>query len=481
MFRKKIILASPYIICFLFFVGYSLLSVIRHLHFGSFGFDLGIVDQIVWKYSHFKSPITTIQFYPFTSLLSDHVEFIWIVIAPFYWLFSSPITLLLLQTGLVALSGLPVFWLAKRKGIITILAYTLLVAYLCFYGIQNALWFDVHSNVFATAFLPWFIYFLDKKNNVGAFVFCILAILSKENIALITLLIALVFFVKEKKKFTSMAFFIMVISVAYLVLLFLIYFPHFTQDGYRYANEGGILSGIHFAYLYDSQEKRDVLLYSLGWFSFLPVLSPLFLLPALGDVFQYFVLGKSISGAHGLYMHYRATLAILLVWPLIITIQRYKKLNTIYFSIYILLLVSILQYALHVPLTYLTKSWFWSAPESSENIRKIMNKLPKDASVVAQNNLVPHLSQRDNIFTLWPEKRQADGTIKCDSDTCDWFRWVGNPQYLIVDTADTWDIRHLLANREEYTKGLENLKGNGYVKIKYKEGTAVLYTIIKNP
>lgn len=478
MLKKKLIAVMPYGICLLFFIAYSLLSIIRHLHFESYGFDLGIVDQIVWKYSELSAPITTIQFYPFTSLLTDHVELIYLLLAPFYWVFSSPITLLILQCGLIAISGLPVFWLAKKKGVVTSLAYVTMIAYLCFYGIQNAVWFDVHSITFAAAFLPWLIYFLDRHNKLGASILFILAIISKEDVALLTLLISLVFFIKEKKK---LALLFAIVSLLYLAFIFLLYFPHMTQDGYRYANEGGIVSDIQPQYLYDSQDKINVYLYSLGWFSFLPLFSPLFLIPAAGDIVHYFVLGNNVDGAHSLFMHYRVTLSILLVWPFIMTIVKYKKLNNKYMAVYLLLVISVLQYNLHVPLTYLTKSWFRTEPASATTIRNALRQIPADASVVAQNNIVPHLSQRDEIFTLWPEQEKASQKIQCESRNCNWFRWAGKPQYLIVDTAGNWDIRHLLANREDFMKSIMNLEKNEYIKIKYREGTTTLYSIEKDP
>src|SRR5258708_29699898 len=96
----------PLLICIVFFIAYATLAVIRHNHYGSYGFDLGISDQVVWQYSHFQPPITTIQSYPFTSILTDHIEFIYILLSRFYWLFSSPITLLLLQTFFITSSSI---------------------------------------------------------------------------------------------------------------------------------------------------------------------------------------------------------------------------------------------------------------------------------------------------------------------------------------------------------------------------------------
>jgi len=101
-------------ICLLFFAAYTTLALIKHAHYLS-GYDLAIADQVVWKYSQLKAPITTIQSYTFTSLLTDHVEIIYLFLAPFYWLYNNPATLLVLQALFVSFSGLPVYLLAKQK------------------------------------------------------------------------------------------------------------------------------------------------------------------------------------------------------------------------------------------------------------------------------------------------------------------------------------------------------------------------------
>ncbi|HSA84140.1 MAG TPA: DUF2079 domain-containing protein [Patescibacteria group bacterium] len=462
--KKRFMALLPYGICLLFFITYSILAVIRHLHFGSFGFDLGIVDQIVWKYSQFQAPITTIQFYPFTSLLSDHVELIYVFLAPFYWIYSSPMTLLLLQTFVITSSGLVVHFLSKKYKVHTVLALSLLISYLTFYGIQNAIWFDVHSNVFGSAFLAWFIYFLATGRKKMAILAFVLTIICKEDMALLTLIVSGVFYLTTRK---IMPLVFVIASLLYLGLIFFIYFPYFTQDGYRYANPNGLISDIQFSYLYDSSEKWDVYFYSFGWFLFLPFLSPIFLLPFLGDIIHYFVLGNSISGAQGLFMHYRASLAILLVWPFLMTVTKFQRLNSFVVGVLLLIVVSLLQYQLHVPLTYLSKAWFWQEPASVKDIRAVISYLPQDASVVAQNNIVPHIAQRNEIFTLWPEKKNGRPT----------FRWAGNPQYLVVDTAVTWDTRHLLTDRETFLKGIENLEKDKVIVKQRQQGSVILYTL----
>src|SRR6185437_16021353 len=88
---------TPYIICILFCVAYTTLSFIRHNHYESFGFDLGLTDQIVWEYSKFQAPITTIHYYPYTSILTDHVELIYTPLSIFYWIWDDVRMLLLMQ------------------------------------------------------------------------------------------------------------------------------------------------------------------------------------------------------------------------------------------------------------------------------------------------------------------------------------------------------------------------------------------------
>jgi uncharacterized membrane protein len=468
----------PFCICFFFFTLYTTLSIVRHLHYGSFGFDLGIADQIVWLYSRFKAPITTIQFYTFTSLLTDHLEFIYILLAPFYWLYNSVITLLIIQAFFVSFSGIPIYLLAKRKNIDHWVSNSLLFSYLLFFGIQNAIWFDVHSLAFGASLLAWFIYFLDKGNAKWTLLTLVLTFLCKEDMALLTLLIGLIYFFYGNKKIAS---YIISISVIYLFVVFAVYFPYFTHDGYRYAGKSGIFSDLKLSYLYDSANKINILFYSISWFGFLPILSPIFLIPAFGDISHYFIFGHLVSGAQVIFGHYQVALAPLLVLPTIVVIGRSKILNNKYLVLYICILAIVFQYTLHLPLSYLTKSWFWQTPSSVKNINNIIRYIPENESVVSQNNITAHLSHRNDIFTLWPSKKTFPHVTLCGKTVCNWFRWAGKPNYLVVDTGENWDIRHLLSNRDDYINGLNNLEVSGIIRKYHQEGNATLYKILKQP
>lgn len=474
--RKAIQTYLPYIICLLFFVAYATLSVVRHNHFLT-GYDLSISDQAIWLMAHFESPVLTQHAYAYSFLFADHVEVIYAFLSPMYWFIDDVRILLVLQALAISVSGIPVYLLAKEKKVIFPLRIALLISFLLFYGIQQAIWSDVHSLVFAASFFPWFIYFLEKRNHKLTFLFFFLLLSCKEDIALLTFLVSGIFYLRERVK---IALVLMVLSVVYLGFMFGIYFPYFAPNGYLYAKEGGLLSGIDIANMYNTAEKRDVLLYSSLWFGLLPLFAPLYLIPVIGDLAHYFVLGNSsVMSAQGMFMHYRVTLAVLLVWPTILVISRYKRLNTKWMAVYLLACALFLQYHLHLPLSYLTKQWFWTTPESVRTVGMIVKEIPRDAAVVTQINLQPHLSHRKEILTLWPEKKKFVSDPPCGQEICEWLRWTGNPSYMVVDISTNWDARHFLTDRETFISAVANLEKAGIIVKEKQSGNTILYTIVK--
>jgi uncharacterized membrane protein len=475
--RYKIIL--PIIICLLFFLGYSTLSIVRHQHYNSFGYDLGINDQVAWRYAHFQLPLTTIDPFPTKTKLVEHVELVYALVAPFYWIWSSRRMLILVRTAWFCFSGIGGYLLAKKKGVNEWISLALTVGYLGFYGVQNDMWADVHSAEFAAGFLMWFIYFAELKKKVTSIIFFLLAITAKENIALLTFLTAFVMFVKQR---TKLIIFFMTASVLYLFFIYFIYFPHIVQMKYLYENSGGLFSNLNPVSLVDTSDNRQVFWYSLLSFGFLPLLSPLYLLPALGDLVTYFMFGSSLGGAQGLFGQYRITLAPFLIWATIITIGKYKRLNKWYIGAYLIIFTMLVQYVLHLPLSYLTKQSFWAEPPAVNSINTVIrNYLPANASVVSQDNITPHISQRNEIYTLYPEKKIFTKDSPCGQVQCNWFRWFGTPEFLIVDTSSDWDARHLLIDRPLFLDGLKNLE-KAKVITKYKEvGTTILFKVNENP
>lgn len=441
------------------------------------GYDLSVIDQAIWKYSKFKIPITTTHVYYDTPIYYDHLEIIYLLFAPLYWLFDSVITLIVLQVIAIISSGISVFLIAKHYSLKNIVANSILISYLSFFGIQFAIWSDVHSLVFGVVFLAWFLYFLETGKTRLTLLFLILALFSKEDMGLLSAFISGVYFIFHKNKISFISF---VISSLYLLFIFYVYFPHITPSGYRFANPHGILSDVNPYYFINTPDKQKAIFYSLGWFGFIPFFAPFYLLPFLGDLGHYFVLGNAVvSSAQGLFEHYRSSVALLLVWPTIIAIAKFKRLNTSWIAVYILICVIFFQYYLHLPISYLTKKWFWETPKEVFAINQVLRRLPSNASVATQNNIAVHIAHRDNIYTLFPGLRDFPQNSPCGTKTCRWFRVGGNPDLLLIDTGSSWNILHYLGTREDFMDGISNLEKNGNIKIYYRQNTTRLYKVVK--
>ncbi len=138
--------------------GYSAFSLILNYTFQTSSYDLVIFDQAVRSYAHFQPGISVIKglhnnFGPHFSVLGDHWSPILASLAPLYWIFNSPETILVAQAVLFALA-VPPLWLFTRRAFgggrkATIAAYLVSVAYTLSWPIASAAAFDFHEVAFA--------------------------------------------------------------------------------------------------------------------------------------------------------------------------------------------------------------------------------------------------------------------------------------------------------------------------------------------
>jgi uncharacterized membrane protein len=138
--------------------GYSVFSLTLNYTFQTSSYDLVIFDQAVRSYAHFQPGISAIKglhnnFGPNFSVLGDHWSPILAALAPLYWIFNSPHTLLVAQAVLFALA-VPPLWLFTRRAFgggrkATVAAYLVAVAYALSWPIASAAAFDFHEVAFA--------------------------------------------------------------------------------------------------------------------------------------------------------------------------------------------------------------------------------------------------------------------------------------------------------------------------------------------
>jgi uncharacterized membrane protein len=126
--------------------------------FQTSSYDLVIFDQAVRSYAHFHAGISVIKglhngFGPNFSVLGDHWSPILAALAPLYWIYGSPVTLLVAQAVLFALA-IPPLWVFTRRAFgggtkAVAAAYLVSVAYALCWPVASALAFDFHEVAFA--------------------------------------------------------------------------------------------------------------------------------------------------------------------------------------------------------------------------------------------------------------------------------------------------------------------------------------------
>ncbi len=140
-------------------VGYCVFALANYYTFRTTSFDLVIFDQAVRSYAHFKLGTDPI-FGVFEglganfSILGNHFSPIDAVLAPLYWMYNGPQTLLVAQAVLFALA-IPWLWVFTSRAFgdgrkATLAAYLVCVAYALSWPIASALAFDFHE----VAFVP---------------------------------------------------------------------------------------------------------------------------------------------------------------------------------------------------------------------------------------------------------------------------------------------------------------------------------------
>src|SRR5512139_2688593 len=173
-----------------YIVTFTWLAILRHAAFDSSGFDLGIYDQVVWNTLHGRPFFYTTTGQPLLHL-SNHASPILLLVAPFYLIYSGPEMLLFLQTAVIGLGGLPLFWLAREKLESDLAGLSLLAAYLLFPALEVVTLSDFHPPALATGFLMYAFYFLEKRRAGWFLLFAVLAMACKEQISLLVVFMGL--------------------------------------------------------------------------------------------------------------------------------------------------------------------------------------------------------------------------------------------------------------------------------------------------
>ncbi|HEX5741967.1 MAG TPA: DUF2079 domain-containing protein, partial [Pilimelia sp.] len=162
---------------------YCAISLLKFRDLRSTGFDLAIFTEAVRSYAALEAPVVELKGAGF-HLLGDHFHPVLVTLAPWYRVFPTPVTLLVAQAVLFAVSAYvvgryAVDRLGRGPGLCLGAVYGLS------YGVQRAVAFDFHEVAFAVPLIAVCVVALARRRWAAAACWALPLFLVKEDQALI--------------------------------------------------------------------------------------------------------------------------------------------------------------------------------------------------------------------------------------------------------------------------------------------------------
>ncbi len=231
----------PWLIALAVFAAYLPISVFRYLRLDPTSWDLGIFTEYVKQYADLHAPIVDIRGAGF-NLLGDHFHPIVALIAPFFRVFPTPVTLLVAQALLAAVSVVPVSRAAADK-LGTGAGRAIGAAYGFSWGLQQMINYDFHEIAFAVPLLACSLSALVRGRTRAAVWWALPLVFVKEDqgFTLAAIGLVMVLFYKRPRAGALLA----VWGLAWSFLAITVIIPHFspTHD-YLYWSDGGVASPV---------------------------------------------------------------------------------------------------------------------------------------------------------------------------------------------------------------------------------------------
>ncbi len=458
----------------LYFIVFSGLSILKHVSFFSTGLDLGIYEQVIWGFSHGKIVTSMIE----TPI--NHVQPFLLLVIPFYLLYQSPITLLIIQSLFIAVSAIPFYLFSRNRLKNELAALIISVSYLLYLPLWYSNLFDFHPVVLALPFLMFALFFLDRKKYKSFVISMIFASACKEQISLLLIPMGVYLFIKHKKRLLGAV--IAILGFAWFVVSVYIIIPHvlgsttstfFTHNpvfgtSLYEAIKTIILNPFiflrelfgfsRFAYL-------ALLLIPMGFFA---VFALEFLFLGLTEFLL--ILLHAPNSIPEIVYHHQITLVAFVSVATVVGISRVcsffgkikslKKYNLLYISVGLVLFLSILSNIIYGPFSILYDlSDFNPTSDYVKAGHKVIDMIPREASVAAPNWVLPHLSQRDNVFRLSNFLKNTD-----------YIRGREDIEYIVLDFSDALNDPKRSARKINST-GYYEVLGNPEYEVIYQEGS----------
>lgn len=218
--------------CLVFYLVHAFVDHARYL---TTGYDLGIFDQAVRAYSHFQAPMVPLKGAGY-DILGDHFHPIIAVLAPFYWIWDD-VGVLLVAQALLTAASVPVVYRFTRRRAGELMSLLIAAAYGLGWPIQALIDFDFHEIAFATPLAALAVDALDRRDDRKLVLWCALLLLVREDMGLLVALVGVLVLAQRRGQRRLGAGLIATGLVVYWVTTSVI-IPHFSAGhAFAYGNQ----------------------------------------------------------------------------------------------------------------------------------------------------------------------------------------------------------------------------------------------------
>ncbi|MBI1881029.1 MAG: DUF2079 domain-containing protein [Chloroflexi bacterium] len=399
---------------------FSYLSLLNHNHFNTNAFDLGIFDYAAWNNLH--GNFFAGLFIGLPSLFAIHFQPILLPLGLVYLIWDDARALLLIQSLVLAVGAVPLYWLARQQ-LNAWLGLVFAAVYLLFPALQGANLFEFHPITLAAGLLP-FAYWYLRQGHFGRFVlFSLLAAACQEDVFLIVGMLGCYLFI-TRRDWRGLA--VGAGGFAGFLFLTIVFIPHFsggeTHFGlHRYQALGQTIPEVletvltHplfvWNYIWSNPDKARYLTHLLAPVAYLSLLDPLTLLIAAPTIAINLLSSLPTSYALDRF-HYSAMLVPFVLASAIngtaflIDLAHQKRnfsKSFLYAIFMVMILITSLSYQFKFGHSLLSLGFQWPANEARHRTAyQMLQLVPTQAVISAQTNLSTHLTHRPGIY-LFPQ------------------------------------------------------------------------------
>jgi uncharacterized membrane protein len=394
---------------------------------GTRSWDLGIFEQAVRAYAHLRAPVVDLKG-PGFHVLGDHFSPVTALLAPVYRVFPSPVTLLVAQAALFALSAVPVTRAATRRlGRPRGLAIG--VAYGLSWGLQRAVDFDFHEVCFAVPLIGFSLEALLARRWRAALLWALPLVLVKEDLGVTVAALALLVVVRARRhgaqRDVALGFAVASFGAVAALVTFTMIIPAFnTSGGYDYWSKvggAGPFDGL-------DTKVRTLLWLLVPTTGLLALRSPLLIaaLPTLGWRFL-----SSDEHYWGTAWHYSAVLMPIVFLALVDALPAAHRsprqwLRSYAFHLPAGVASAALALTTSLPLSTLTEADAYRVPGRVVAVEKLLATIPDGATVESNVGPISRLTSRCRVFWIGRTKGLAPDYIVFNNSS----RWVEDvPRY----------------------------------------------------